>query len=220
MTKEMIPFESSLIDAKQIEAYNNLVAKKIPEDAIQTHPGKAGKTFTYVNHIWITEQLQNALGNMWSWEVLSWQVYPDSVAVLGKLTLHMPLSNGTIFDRVVTEIGSFDGGGGKMTTSNMVASAASRSLCRCVMRMFGLGIEFYKKNKEDEPTADEAWTSLKTYAKNQGVKWDEGFSKEYGEAIKAAGITRENMVDRYADAYAILATMIGKRVTIEKMPEV
>jgi hypothetical protein len=216
--KAIVPFDNSVLDVKMIEAYNNLTSKKVPKSAIQSHPGKGGQTFTYVDHIWVTEQLQNALGNGWSWEVLHWEVFEDSVAVSGKLTMHMPAGD-QIFDRSVTEVGVFDRRKG-MTTASTIASAASRALCRSAMRMFGLGIEFYKKNKEDAPTVDEAWTSLKSFAKNQGVKWDDQFGKAYGDAIKAAGITRETLIDRYSEAYKILATMIGKVTVVEKMPEV
>lgn len=220
MSKDLVPFESDIINPKQLEAYNSLTSKKIPKDAIQSHPGAGGKTFTYIDHVWVTETLQDALGNTWSWDVLKWEVLEDkTVVVLGKLTVYFPLTNGQIFERSITEVGSFMAGGGKMTISNMIASAASRALCRCAMRMFGLGIEFYKKNKEDEPTPEEAWGALRRFIENQGQKYDAEFKKVYAAKMKEAGIDNDNILDRYTEAYKLVAELLGKGKPKEGMPE-
>jgi hypothetical protein len=225
-SKALVPiFESSIVDPRQVDAMNALTSKRVPKNAIKTHPGKGGNIFTYVDHVWVTEMLQHGLGNLWNWEVLDYQVFTDSVAVRGSLTIYIPLDplqrktgDPLYITRTVTEIGSFDAGGGKMTTSNMIASAASRCLCRCVMRMFGIGIEFYKK--EDAPmTANHAWTTLKEFAIKQGITWDDEFQAKFIAAMKAKGVTRENIVDKYADAYRILNTLLGKLKEVEEMPE-
>lgn len=221
---ELMNIDNSIMDPKHLQAINNLRSKEVPKDAIKTHPGKGGQTFSYVDHVWVTEQLQDALHNMWDWDVLSWEVFEDSVVVCGRLTLHIPFRYGLggeeskIYDRSVTEIGSFDRRKG-MSVANTVASAASRALCRAAMRMFGIGIEFYKKNKEDDPTTDEAWGAIRKFVENQGQKYDEAFKKDFGARLKDAGINNDNILDRFQEAYKIVADMLGKGKPKEEMPE-
>jgi hypothetical protein len=64
-----------------------------------------------------------------------------SAIAYGRLTLYIPLSDGSIFERHVTEVGAFEGAD-SMPQAMKVASAASRSLVRCAMRAFGLGPSF------------------------------------------------------------------------------
>jgi hypothetical protein len=90
------------------------------------------------------------------------------------------------------------------------------------MRSLGIGIQFYKSEEDQEITIDDAWTSLARFAANQvgKEKWASPVSGQFLEALKEKGITREaaNLVDRYEEAYKILATVIGKVAPTEEMP--
>ena len=204
----------SEINPEFLKAINALKKKKVPENAIQKRPGKGGKTFSYISHTWATETIQNALGNLWSYDAIKWDVFTDTikgkdvqnVAALVKFTMHIPFeSNGTmeLMDRSITEVGSFVNEA-KMPTSNAIAAAISRGLCRCLMRMFGLGIEFYK-NEDSPMTTIDAWSALWEFAQNQGFRDKDAITK----AFATEKITKENLVDRFEDAYRVVAELVG-----------
>jgi len=213
-----------------VQAVNALKSKEVPKSAVKEHPGKGGKTFSYVDHIWITETLQSGLpANAWSFEVLSWEIYHDklmiskkpvevrSVTAQCRFTLHIPLATGEILNKVVTEVGVFEPNE-SMSSAAAVASAVSRGLCRCIMRSIGLGIQFYKGDEEELSPA-QAWTSLKVFAQNQGADWNKEFEDNYIALLKQTGITREHLVSEYKEAYHILSEILGKTVKLEEMPE-
>jgi len=219
------------ISPKYVRAVNAIMDKEIPLEAIETRPGKSGKTFKYAKHTWVTETLQQGLGNAWGFEVLGWEIF-NEIVLIGKekvetpmrsivtnvrLTLYVPLENGEILTRVVGDVGVFEPNEA-MSTAMGVASAVSRGLCRVVMRALGLGLQFYK-SEEQSVTPAQAWTTLKTFAINQGSSWDDEFQRKYIALLKEKDITRENIVDRFSEAYEILAGLLGKTVQLEEMPE-
>ena len=211
------------INPEFLKAINALKKKKVPASAIQKRPGKGGKTFSYISHTWATETIQNALGNLWSYDAIKWDVFTDNikgkdvqnVAALVKFTMHIPFeSNGTmqLMDRSVTEVGSFVNEA-RMPTSNAIAAAISRGLCRCLMRMFGLGIEFYKSDDIQMTTVD-AWSALWEFAQNQGFRDKDAVTKAFADAE----ITKDSLVDRFEDAYRIVAELVGSAKKTETMP--
>jgi hypothetical protein len=213
----------SEINPEFLKAINALKKKKVPASAIQKRPGKGGKTFSYISHTWATETIQNALGNLWSYDAIKWDVFTDNikgkdvqnVAALVKFTMHIPFeSNGTmqLMDRSVTEVGSFVNEA-RMPTSNAIAAAISRGLCRCLMRMFGLGIEFYKSDDIQMTTVD-AWSALWEFAQNQGFRDKDAVTKAFADAE----ITKDSLVDRFEDAYRIVAELVGSAKKTETMP--
>ena len=239
MDKSITTVETSVVDPAQLEALNVLRSKRVPKKAIHTHPGKGGQTFSYVSHVWVTKTLQDGLRNMWSFEVLGWEVFRESlsiktkegyrdvpvvsVAATTRLTLHLLIGgehrtpgDQLILNRVITEVGVLEKNSA-MPTAMAVAGAVSRGLCRCVMRAFGIGLELYG-DEEAEITPAQAWTSLKTFAINQGADWSKDTESQYVEALRLAGITRENLVEKWNQAYNILAGILGKTVAIEDMP--
>ena len=207
-----------VLSQSYLEGANSLATKVIPASAVKKRPGKGGQTFDYVKHTWVTEVLQNTLSHLWSFDVLNWEIFNDSkpnVAVLCKLSVNIPLQSGGFLERSVTEVGAFEDGTGKMPTAMMVAAGASRGLCRCVMRMFGLGIQFYKDTDDPTSTPDGAWTALRTFAKNKGHDNPD----EIAAALKESGISSSELVDRFEEAYAIVASLVGSAPVIESVPE-
>lgn len=223
-----LPQQSSLtirnveISPEYIEAVNALENKKVPEYAIDRRPGKGGQTFTYINHIWATEILQEGLQHFWSFEVLDWETWQEdrstSIAAKVRLTVKVPYNDPgdtelKFLERVVTEVGAFEKNRG-MPMAMGVASAVSRGLCRCMMRMFGIGIEFYKKD-DDGITPDKAWTTLAQFAANQGLNDTHAIVN----ALKAKGISKHTLVDQFELAYETIAELVGSKVVEEKVPE-
>jgi hypothetical protein len=230
--------DNGVTDPRQLEAINAIALSEIPTSALKERPGASGKTFTYVEHTWVTETLQKGLPNQWDFKVLDWEVFTDtlkikkkdtyidrvvrSVAARCQFTLKILVNpelrkfegDPLYMERTVTEVGVFEINPA-MSTAFGVAAAVSRGLCRCVMRSIGLGLELYTGGDDIDP--NKAWTSLKVFAVNQGWDWDNN-RQDYIDALQEVGITRENIVDKYSTAYEILATMVGKVTELEEMP--
>jgi len=81
-----------------------------------------------------------------------------------------------------------------------------------MMRMFGIGAEFYEEDAEMTP--EMAWTSLKKFAIARGVEEQVLIDK-----IKEAGITKDNLLDRFGDAYSIVSELAGTKPVVEEVPE-
>jgi hypothetical protein len=190
----MMSAEGKVLTSEVLQAMETLSTGEVPADAVKEHPGKGGKTFSYISHIYVTQQLRRAFGPLWSMKVQSYQLFTDGAVALVTLILKIPTDNGFI-ENEITEVGAFDGGGGKMASPMMVASAVSRGLVKCVMRRFGLGEEFYGAD-EFELTVEEAWARLKASGIREGLT-----ESQILDVIKGLGITRENIVDRYLEAW-------------------
>jgi len=196
---------------------------------LKSHPGRGGKTFTYLAHTYATTLLLDTFNMMFSHDVLQFEIFDDGTAVaLVRLQIHTPIFNpdGTlqqIFTNSITEVGAF---AGKVEDkAYVVAAAASRGLCKCLMRRFGVGLELYKA--DDTMTKDQAWEALWRYAKNgmQHLDKDQTAAAraQLVDLLKKAGITGENLVDRFEEAYRItsdfLAEIQGRKVDAPPIPE-
>lgn len=77
------------------EAQQAILTQQTPEYAILKREGPRGKTLSYVEHGWVTEQLNLAFKWNWSWEIKEAMLLPNDqdpneVCVLGRLTVHSP----------------------------------------------------------------------------------------------------------------------------------
>jgi len=187
--------DSTILSAEVLHSLETLAGGIVPEDAVKEHPGKGGKVFKYVSHIWVTQQLRNAFGQLWSMRVQTYQVFTDGSAVaLVTLMLKIPTKDGFV-ENEITDIGAFDGGGGKMSAPMMIASAVSRGLVKCAMRRFGIGEEFYDSS-EFELTPEEAWARLKRVSVESGLLESKAL-----EILKGMNVDRDNIVDRYLECW-------------------
>jgi len=191
------PIGQRRVTPEMLMALDTLASEEVPPSAIMTRPGRGGKVFSYVSHIWVTQKLRDALGMLWSMRVVDYQVFDDSALAIVELTIHAPLEDGSTMDVVITEVGSFDGGGGKMAKAMMVAAAASRGLCRCVMRRFGVGKEFYDEG--EQPSLKEAWEAIKRHGERQGLSEEEIIS-----VLTANGVDRKNLRDDFVEAWKMI----------------
>jgi hypothetical protein len=193
-----------------------LRTRTVPPEIVQTHPGKGGKVFEYVPHTYATESLLDVMGQWFSHDVLEAHIAKDDSAwALVRLEIHVPFKqpDGSmdIFTNHITEIGSFDGGGGYMSEAMMLGSAASRGLVKCMMRRFGMGLQFYKDGQE-ELTVDSAWTTIWRYVTNQLKPKDpQAIATALADKFKEAGLEKGDLLDSFAAAYRVAADFVAER---------
>lgn len=195
-------------------AMDQLAAEEIPLEAIKTRPGKGGKTFDYVSHIWVTQKLRDAFGVFWSMNVKDYEVFNDNSAVaVVELIIYAPTSEDEEMEVSITEVGAFEDATGKMPKAMIVASAVSRGLCRCVMRRFGIGKQFY--DEESEPTLASAWESIKRHAERQKLT-----PEEVLQLFEMNGITRSNLLDEFTRAWRLVTVAAQRKADQEVSFEV
>lgn len=206
-------YDTSAMDAKRLAALNALVSGKVPASAVSTRKGRAGKTFSYLKHIYGNDLLRDAFGYMWGYEVLEVQTYDDHSAIARvKLTMYIPLGDGQYLEIPTTTVGAHEDTSGKMCRAFMAASAASRGLCKCLMRRFGVGREFYGDGVTLSPAG--AWAALKEFGARQGVS-EETIVAE----MKELGITKETLVDRFQEAYDAVSVLASQQPEPEESDE-
>ena len=233
--KEIV-IRDSMMTPERLRAINTIRSQVIPKESIRTRKGKGGKVLSYVKHTWVTQLLQDAFVTSWSWEVLKWEVFHEklkindvmvdhrSILTLGKLTLRYPINPQMVpedysgplwYDQVFQEVGTFEPMP-SMPSAAAVASCASRNLARCTMRALGIGMQFY--TDDDDPiTPNGAWTQLRTWI-NKKKGWDAKIEEEIIALFKNAGISKDNILDRYTDAWAIVNEYLGLTEIEEEMP--
>lgn len=193
------------LDPKSARALQIFASGEIPPSAIKTHPGKGGKTFSYVSHAWITRKLQDLpLPIVWSWNVLDYQILKDgSPIVRAELIVTTTLQDGSSITKKVTELGTAAGDMASMSDANKILSSASRALCRCVMRMFGVGLQFYAS--EDAMTAEAAKETI-FGAVDKNLTSPDSRKQVKENIIKAfhdSGISMDNVLDKFEQAWQI-----------------
>lgn len=184
--------------AEYRKALMALSTATIPDSVIQSHPGKGGKMFTYIDHVWMKDTVRNALGIWWDFQATNGRVFEDGSAVVDcTLRIHIPLPNGVIFTREFTEQGAFEARQG-MALAYRIASAASRGFVRVVALATGCGLQFYRKETEMAP--QDHWNMLAEYAQKIGV--DPG---ELKGRLKNSGIdTLDKIANQFERCYKIL----------------
>lgn len=152
------------------EAQRTLLMQKTPPDAIKQRKGPSGKMLSYVEHSWVTSQLNLAFNWGWSWEVRDWRLIPEhdpqEIFVLGRLTVHTPHG-----DLVKMQFGSAEVKRRKkdkkpLSVGDDLKAASSDALKKCAS-LLGLALDVYG-GKNGKPNAvltdaDEvrAWLSAK-----------------------------------------------------------
>jgi hypothetical protein len=197
--KAQIEILDTQISPESLKAITALRTARIPKEDLRQHEGKSGKIFSYVPHPLATATMNDAFGMNWDWQILDYMVYPDKSAVArGQLILYYWDRDGNRQRRTITEVGGYQFVGDNPVLANVVLSACSRALLRCMFRAFGYGKELYKEDSKGLTPAG-AWDVLKRFAKTKKVK--EG---DLVKAIKEAGITDETFIDRYEEAYQLV----------------
>ena len=198
---EIMGYDTSTMSAERLAALNVLVSGKVPTHAVVKRPGRGGKKFSYVKHSYVNDLLRDAFGYLWGYEVLEVQAYDDhSASARVRLTMYIPQGDGQYLEVPTTAVGAHEDVTGKMCKAFMVASAASRGLCKAAMRRFGVGREFYGDSVTLSPAG--AWATLKEYGSRLGVG-----EKTIVAEMERLGITSATLVDRFQEAYDAVAEL-------------
>lgn len=202
------------ISPEQLRSITALRTSRVPPQHISQHPGKGGKVFKYVKHIDATETMNNAFGMNWDWQIIETVMYPDKTATArGQMTLWFNDKNGNLRHRTITEVGAFEDLTGKMSHANIVLGACSRVLLRCMLRAFGYGQELYD-NDEPPMTNKMAWEIIWKYC-HETLKVNIS-QTDLQAKLKEKGITGEVMVDRFEEAYALVAEIAKEQRSAKK----
>ena len=197
------------------EAQMAIATKSVPLRAIKTRQGRGGKVLQYIDHIFATETIQKGLLQTWSFDIVSYEIFEDkSVLAIVKFTYLVPYNNAGKIDwitRSVTEAGNYVNDM-KLPGAPAVAAAASRGLVRCLMRMFGFGIQFYKGG-EDEETPEMAWTTVEKFAKDNKIPIQDVFN-----LMDQMGISKSNIVDRFSEFFTAVGDLVSGN-TLSPFPE-
>lgn len=132
------------------EAQRAILTQATPPHIVKRRVGKGRKTFSYVEHAWVTEQLNLAFGWNWDWEIVEWRLFPSPAdatecMVLGRLTVRT--ERGSI---VKQQFGSKDNLRSKegylaVTLADALKSASSDALKKCAS-LLGLALDLYSED--------------------------------------------------------------------------
>jgi len=193
-----------------MEAILALRKREIPDKYISEHPGKGQQKFRYLKHTHATEVMLDS-GLIFDYHVdignAIWFEEDHSAAVPCTLTVKLevideenPANNKTI-EKSVTETGFFQDGTSRKTMPRaaVITAAGSRGLPRCMMRMFGFGLDLYP---EHSTPPKGWWAAFVGYAREYGVQID-----AFREEIKTRGYTEDDLRPKFDEIMAILREM-------------
>lgn len=216
-TKEIQLFKEVEVSPTSIEAQMAFANKEIPAHAVKTRAARGGKALSYVDHVFATEAIQSGLLPTWSYDVLGYEYHDDnSVTTRARFTDFLPYKDPVsgqmrFIERTLTEVGTYINDM-KLPKASAIAAATSRNLVRCLMRLYGFGIQFYKDNEEVTPM--QCWNTLKALGKS--IKVSEDAMKE---AIKKAGIEFDELPDRFTEAHEVVRSLEKSQDVKKTEPE-
>jgi hypothetical protein len=150
-----VALQSAINDAQRA-----ILTQRTPPNIIKKRPGKGGKTFSYVEHAWVTEQLNLAFGWAWDWEIVEWQVINDvEVMVLGRLTVTTQEGHKITKMQFGSSDIKKDSKGKVLSVADDLKAASSDGLKKAAS-LLGLALDLYsddigRYDPEPEPAA--AW---------------------------------------------------------------
>lgn len=150
------------------EAQVDFLLQRTPPSEVKRRQGKGGRTFSYVEHGYVTERLNLVFGFNWDFEVTDKQILDDEVIVEGRLTVRTPQGQ-TI---VKHQFGGADierhttgpKAGRPLSIADNYKAAASDCLKKCAS-LLGIGLDLY--GREMEPSDEEAQAPPAPTRRNQ-----------------------------------------------------
>lgn len=155
-----------------------VIIRPVPDQLIKQRPGGGGKSLSYLSGSTITDLLNEAFGYLWSWEQLEQWIQKSEpkfnpkydkepipqgpvAHVKGRLTIHIPQEDGTIFNIVKTGYGSKAVLGTQIDQESVFKAAGTDALKKAAS-LLGIGLELYRDEDEqmffDELNYENPWT--------------------------------------------------------------
>ena len=183
MTTELITHEAVT------DAQRTILTQKTPTEVIKHRKGRGGRQFAYVEHAWVTEQLNLAFNWAWSWEILEWRLVPEDepaeVFVLGRLTVHTPRG-----DIVKSQFGQSDikrdQAGNILGIGDDLKAASSDGLKKAAS-LLGLALDLYRSDEDRSPAKAETKAKPQPSNGNGKAKAPDSMTV-YWQAVKAKGL--------------------------------
>lgn len=126
------------------------LGKPFAHEAIKTRPGGMGKPFSYVAGYTIIHRLNDATGGMWDWEIKSFEFRPLPPTSKGK-DQWLVVVTGTLG---IPGLGSRSGVGVQVVVDGAgedLVKGASTDALKKAATLFGVALELYGEDYEDEP---------------------------------------------------------------------
>lgn len=126
------------------------LGKPFPREAVKTRPGGMGKPFSYVAGYTIIHRLNDATGGMWDWEIKSFEFRPLPPTSKGK-DQWLVVVTGTLG---IPGLGSRSGVGVQVVVDGAgedLVKGASTDALKKAATLFGVALELYGEDYEDEP---------------------------------------------------------------------
>lgn len=126
------------------------LGKPFPREAVKTRPGGMGKPFPYVAGYTIIHRLNDATGGMWNWEIKSFEFRPLPPTSKGK-DQWLVVVTGTLG---IPGLGSRSGVGVQVVVDGAgedLVKGASTDALKKAATLFGVALELYGEDYEDEP---------------------------------------------------------------------
>lgn len=126
------------------------LGKPFPHGAIKQRPGGRGKGFTYVAGYTIIHRLNDATSGKWDWEIKSFDFRPLPPTATGK-EQSLVVVTGTL---TIPGLGSRSGVGVQVVVDGAgedLVKGASTDALKKAATLFGVALELYGEDYEDEP---------------------------------------------------------------------
>ncbi|MCY7866003.1 Rad52/Rad22 family DNA repair protein [Bacillus spizizenii] len=155
-----------------------VIIRPVPDQLIKDRPGGGGKNLSYLSGSTITDMLNEAFEYLWSWEQTEQWIQKSEpkfnanydkepkpqgpvAHVKGKLTAHIPQEDGSILHIIKTGYGSKAVQGTQMDQESVFKAAGTDALKKAAS-LFGIGLELYRDEDEqeffDEMNYEDPWT--------------------------------------------------------------
>lgn len=152
MNTDIVPADSTAKAALAeaiTDAQKAVLTQRTPPEHIKQRPGKGGKTFNYVEHAYVTRQLNLAFNWQWSWDILEWRMFPSEgmpaeVFVVGRLTIHTPAGDITKQQFGTSDVKT-DKAGTPLSIGDDLKAASSDGLKKAAS-LLGLALDLYESD--------------------------------------------------------------------------
>jgi hypothetical protein len=182
------------------------------QEEIKQRDGSFGQTLNYVSGYTVIDRLNQAFESLWSFEIVSHEIYKDEVTVIGKLTAEGIIKSQFGSSRITKARDTGD----VVSLADDLKSAATDALKKC-STLLGVGLHLYadKASPSSAETADQkgnggAGKKQETDGNGNGRLT----SKQHSFLLKLAnekGLTRKELNDQCVATYGSVVDFITRQ---------